>query len=390
MSNRLRLYYDHFRKIGFSSALKKTAFEIRRRMILPAYLKGFPDTLHIEISNICNMTCEYCLLRSSSSREKVMSLEMFELLKPFVKYVRGISLSGLAEPFLNKNAINILLEIKRLSPQCQVNVLSNATLLTEKLCEDLVDAKLDCFGFSLDGTDPELIDNIRKGGSLTGIIANIRMLNGIKERRRLPYPVLYATTVLQSKNYHQLPNIIKLTADLGIERLDVNGLEPYTLDMLGNELWSSLKLYKELIAILDDSKLAAKANNVNLRLASLIPRKASCHEVKKPVVLANGDVVPCAVLAYSRNYFFTIDENGRINREDGTTEKKCFGNIRDKSIDEIWFSAGYVSFREQVLKGEYPRPCTNCLVKCGIICVREALSVQELIAQIETLPKTEL
>ena len=46
-----------------------------------------------------------------------------------------------------------------------------------------------------------------------------------------------ATNILQKKNYQQLPDVVKLASELGVVKLNVNGLEPYKEDMIDNIMW---------------------------------------------------------------------------------------------------------------------------------------------------------
>lgn len=384
----LKAYYDYSRAIGFNRSISMVYHQIRRRLFRPASLRGFPDALQIEISNGCNLNCEYCVVNQALKGKKIMSLETFESLTPYLKYVGKVRLSGLAEPLLNNNLIPILNLLKTKSPFCHVSVSTNATLLTAAISNQLIDGGLDRLTFSLDGTETGIVDGIRKGGSLAAIMNNILKLNEIKAQKKSGVPVLLATMVAQSKNIAQLPGTVALAAEMGAARLEVNGLEPYREEMLEYVLWQSPSSTRGLSEILLAASLQAEKSGIDLRLASFLPCKARCAEIGTPIILANGDVVPCSVLAYDRDSFLSIAENGSVVPERSTVHKKCFGNIKNKSFPAIWYDQGYVTFRKDIKANKFPKSCKRCLIKHGVSCVTEPLSGKELLAQLETLNQT--
>lgn len=97
-----------------------------------------------------------------------------------------------------------------------------------------MESKLDTFEFSLDGVIPEVVDKIRKKSEFSKTIENLRTFNSIKQRKNSKKPVFIATNILQKKNYQQLPDVVKLASELGVTKLNVNGLEPYKEDMVDN------------------------------------------------------------------------------------------------------------------------------------------------------------
>ena len=383
VKRKIAYYYGRFREIGLGGSVKKAGHKIKRRLTRASFPARFPNSLHIEISNTCNLSCQYCTLRTNFKDKTIMPMTTVELFSPYIKHVRAVWLSGLAEPLLNKDLVNILKWIKHLSPDCFVGICSNATLLTKDLCQMLVKERLDAFEFSLDGTDAALVDKIRKGSSVTRVIDNIRGLNQVKKENGAKFPEISATTVLQTANYKQLPEIVNLAGEIGVSTLNLNGLEPYTEDLIDNTLWCKPKEYKDLAETVREAASIAREKQIALKFASMIPGEASCPEVATPIILADGDVVPCSRLAYRRNFFLAVEDDKKIVRQNDTAFQKCFGNIHNKELSEIWFSHEYVSFREQVMTGKFPTECKSCVIKHNIICVREDLSAEALISQIE-------
>jgi MoaA/NifB/PqqE/SkfB family radical SAM enzyme len=251
------------------------------------------------------------------------------------------------------------------------------------MSEQLINCGLDLFEFSLDGADTVTVDSIRKGSNLTTVLENIKVLRDLKKDRKSQIPVINATTVLQRKNYLQLPQIIELADELGIMHLSFNHLEPYKEDMIPNIVWYDSFIPEDLTGVLEKSLELAAQKKICLGIASFFPTTPTCNEVTTPVILANGDVVPCAVLAYDREQFLQVEDNNRIVMKRHNSGQKCFGNIGDTSLKKIWFSREYAQFRRKVLSGDFPDECTVCLIKHNCICVRPGPSAEAVVSKLK-------
>lgn len=353
--------------------------------------KNLPSSLHIETTTICNLDCEYCVLGSNMYDKKVMGITEFKQLTKYFKKVKHISLSGLAEPLLNKNIVEFVKIIKEENGQCGVSIFSNGKLLTEELSARLVESKLDTFEFSLDGVIPEVVDKIRKNGEFSKTIGNLKTFNSIKQRKNSKKPVFIATNILQKKNYQQLPDVVKLASELGVVKLNVNGLEPYKEDMIDNIMWLPGHLPRDLPDVLEETIKVAKEKNVLIGFTSIVPKEPVCYNVVSPLIMANGDVTCCAVLAYDRDYFFILDKENQIVKKHGICKKKIFGNVFETPLEEIWFRDEYKAFRDKVLRTPFPGECSTCLIKHQFICVRSDFSPQSVVREVkELVQKTRL
>jgi MoaA/NifB/PqqE/SkfB family radical SAM enzyme len=364
--------------------IREALENIGQSLFLPKELKGFPRDLHIEVSNVCNLDCEYCKLKDEMTAKFIMTPETFALLKPHLKYVRSIALSGLAEPLLNKHLVRFIREIKSESPRCLVALVTNATLLTTKLCTDLVEAGLDYIDFSIDGVDDEVVDPIRRGSSLKKVIANIRVFKQVKDAMGSPSPVMMSTLVLQAKNYRQLPQVIELAAELGCQGVNVNGLEPYDDEMARVTFMGAHNAPDDLPEILEQALRKAQQAKIELTFPSFFPLESHCDYYKKPIIMANGDVTPCAVMAYRRGSRLKVDESAQLVPVQDVTEPLIMGNIKEKSFDAIWFSDKYKQFRHAMKSGVFPATCDNCLLKHGLTCTQKTVSPH---ASVATLAK---
>lgn len=86
--------------------------------------------IYIEITNMCNLKCEFCI---PCSRElKMMSIDKFrEIIKKVSKYTKVVTLHVKGEPFLHNDLESILNIIHEYG--LMVNITTNGTLIKERL-----------------------------------------------------------------------------------------------------------------------------------------------------------------------------------------------------------------------------------------------------------------
>ena len=344
----------------------------------------FPKQLHIETTVRCNLNCEYCVVRNYNSPKNALSFEDFETLAPNFQHLGTVLLSGMAEPLMNRDIARFIQRVKIENTACIVRIISNAMLLNEKRCHELVESGLDSFGFSLDCFDPTMNDAIRQGSDTKKIIKNVRLLNRIKSICDSNKPALAATVVLQKKNYRGLAKLMDLFADLGVHTVTLNGLEPYNQGLLKQVLWQQRKACDDLPDVLEQALESSQMLGIQLRMPDFRPAEPSCPLVNMPIIAPNGDVTPCSVLAYDRDAYFAVDGNRRPHSIKSKNRKKVMGNIFREGLTEIWNSSAYRSFREAVLKKEFPDECSNCLMKHGIICVTNNRNPETIIAEMRS------
>jgi MoaA/NifB/PqqE/SkfB family radical SAM enzyme len=369
-----------------SLARKAAKKLLKAGIVRKLLLNRMPRMLHVEISSVCNLNCKYCMLREKMPVKHVMSLEEFESLRRYFRHMNHVYLSGLAEPLMNRNAAGFVGIIKKESSgRCAVSMFSNAMLLTSGLSERLIDSGLDEFQFSLDGVDADMVNEYRRGGDHERMIENVRELGNIKKKKKSPTPVLMATTVLHRKNYGQLPDTIDLAVELGVEVLDINGLEPYRSEMTEDALWVKENTPHDLPEVIEAAMMRAEGKGITIRCAGLLPGKPACYSVLTPVILPNGDVVPCAVLAYDREYFYRVDPAGRVQMAEGLCRRKVIGNVFEKNLEEILSDRENSRFRVDVMGGKFPAECASCLIKHQIVCVRSDYPISAFLEEARAL-----
>jgi len=368
----------YLRRHGLAATVGEIAARVGRR----ATAGDLPASVHLEVSNCCNLRCEYCVLDENAQGDKIMSEQTFKAALPALAHARRIDLSGLAEPLMHKRFTAMLAEVRRVAPDAHIAMCTNATLLTPEISEQLIDNRLDELVFSLDGVDPRQVDEVRKGGSLDTVLRNIDALRRAKEARGATKPSVSATVVLQKDNVGQLPGIVRLAAELGCDGVSVNGLEPYGSELVGHVIWVDPTAVPWLTEALAEADAAAREVGIELRLPAMRPQAPLCPQAARPMILADGTVVPCSVLAYERRALLGVGDDRRVEALDGTTGALRFGNVKDGGLEAVWRSPAYREFRRAVARGDFPETCATCLMKHGMICATPPLSASESAATV--------
>ncbi len=141
-----------------------------------------------EITLKCNMSCLHCGSSASKARENELTRdESLALCKDLRRIgCKGVALIG-GEVFLRRDWYDIATEIKRLG--MSLSIISNGLLLDEKLVSMISDLKPESVGVSIDGSNPDTHDYIRRvKGSFRKAVNALELLRS----RNLPVSIITA------------------------------------------------------------------------------------------------------------------------------------------------------------------------------------------------------
>lgn len=120
-----------------------------------------PYTVLIDISDMCNLRCNYCFRYDESieakdyRKNKLMDWKTFvrvvEQLKEFPEQIKRISLSNHGEPLCNRNLPQMVRYIKEAGFTGNVEIHTNALLLDEKYIDEICEAQIDRVVISIQG-----------------------------------------------------------------------------------------------------------------------------------------------------------------------------------------------------------------------------------------------
>ncbi len=291
-----------------------------RYNLLKAYLRGdtvlsgLPLSIILSSTSRCNLKCPMCPRAISEFANVDIDFELFKKIvdegKELFEFVIP---QGGGEPLLNPQLVDMVKYCKNLG--IRVGFSTNATVLTEDVSRKLIEAGLDYIIFAFDGATPEVYEYYRRGAKFDKVRENI--LNFLKLKRELKSKVFVTLQMVRLPlNNGQIKDFYKLWKVDGVDEIRIKEDE-IKIEGVG---------FKEEV-----EKVAKKKGKM-----------APCHYLwQGPVYIEeNGDVYPCC-------HAWLSDP---------------IGNIKEKSLAEIWNCDRIVKMREAHIKGdvsEFPE-CVNC------------------------------
>jgi radical SAM protein with 4Fe4S-binding SPASM domain len=324
----LRIWNYLGQKIAYRFGWKKVPFS--------------PVAIDIEPTNTCNFKCQHCQVTHWDKKKAFLDENTFVNILNQFPYLSRIKLQGMGEPLLNKNLFSMLKAAEEREISIHFN--SNGSLCNEEKAKHLAFLKKTEITFSLDGATPETFENIRIGGKLEKIKQNIKYLTQVRGTKRTP--TISAWTVINNDNIKELPKIVELASDLGLDKIT---LQPF-LSNWGketmNEYIDSIRTdsnpetltnaLKEAEKVAQEKQIAIEINQHNF-----YSKTKKCPWVwKNTYICSNGDVVPCAII--------------------GDSDVVKMGNIFEQDFADIWNSDKYQELRQRIKTNNLPEHCKNC------------------------------
>ena len=338
--------------------------------------------LYIEPTTKCNLNCKMCF-RHTWFDESMCDLSLEEyrhVLETMPKSVETIFFGGMGEPLFHKD----ILEMIRLAAEtgADVELLTNGTLLTEKMINGLMDAGLGRLWISIDDleTDSSINANSHAGGDHSGhnhsgkVLSNIRTLNKIRQKR-LSSISLGITFVAMKSNAHQLGKLPFFIAQHLVDEVNVSNISPTDEASQKELLYTGLvNMYTgpgkgsvlptvrmpffdmNIPEAADGIRSLMSKQNFNLYFNDqpVLRKTGYCKFVREGMtfVRADGQVSPCMALLHN-GYTYMHNIRRKITR--------CtFGSVKEQPLAEIWNSREYKSFRRKFDEFDF----ASCLY-CG-------------------------
>ena len=223
------------KRISLRKLLNAIRAEIERRMNI-VKIKSHPFVLHIELTNVCNLRCPYCITGNNESHQPkgFLSFEQFKKIIDELKdYLILIRLDGLGESLLNKDFIKMLgyaSENKIITA-----VSTNFVSIKANEIEELIEHGLDYIIIGVDGGTEEVYSKVRPGGKFETVIENIKLLVNLKKMRKSKTPYIETQFISFSENYHETEHAKNLCESLGVNRHSIKDLREMPNNLIINK-----------------------------------------------------------------------------------------------------------------------------------------------------------
>ena len=280
------------------------------------YLRGNPDlqaypmTLIIENTTKCNLECPMCPREFGYYPPEDFSYDLFKHVIDEIRDQTELVFPwGAGEPLMNPDVYKM---IRYCSDANIYTVVStNATLLTEKRSHQLIDAGLNNLIIAVDGTTAEVYEKYRKGAKFEKVKKNIFTFLKVKKQRQADLFVVLQMVRLPD-NRHQIREFQKIWSIEGVNEVRI----------------------KEDEIVIPEVALKERVHHKKTR--------HPCYQLWQGPATINykGDFFPCCHM----------------------WQTKPLGNVKEKSVFELWNSRQMQQLRQAHVNGDlsdYPE-CDSC------------------------------
>jgi len=328
--------------------------------------------VYIEPSGQCNLNCRICVRNLWDGPMGMMSAAIYERLIAGLQSLEApptVFFGGFGEPLFHPEIVEMVSAAKAIG--CRVELITNGTLLTKELSRGLVDAGLDLLWVSLDGATPESYEDVRLGAELSKVIQNIKSFRAARRPGHRPTPEIGIAFVAMKRNIDDLPNLLRLSWQLGVSQYLITNILPYSQEMCSEVLYN--RVLHEVTYIpsrwmphLDiprmDANITTQAArhyihrggyNLSYNGDNLGRANDRCPFIERgaTAIAWDGSLSPCLPLMHDHVSY--LSDHPRSSR------RYVIGNLAKQSLYELWNQSEYVNFRQRVQEFDFS-PCTLC------------------------------
>ena len=202
-------------------------------------LQSYPRRLVFELTNACNLNCVMCGRNAADFKPTMFDMDVFRSFEPLMDTVEEVTLMGWGEPTIHPHFNEMLEIINRHS--ARKYFCSNGMNL-KKIKDAIFDYQVDVFAVSLDGATDETNGRIRRGSKIDQITEDLKDIVRIKKERGLAYPWINFVFCAMRSNIQELPDLVRLAAEIGIEEVKVVYLTVFGEDLMNESLWGQDEL----------------------------------------------------------------------------------------------------------------------------------------------------
>jgi len=280
---------------------------------------AFPQNIHIEVTNSCNLKCPMCVYPGQSRPRGFMDFGLFQKIIQQCQgeyFLEKMALMGLGEPFLHPE----LIKMSRYAKEHRVPHVytsTNATLLDENQSMAILEKPgFDVLAISIDGATKQVYEQIRKGADFDKVVSHIISFISIRRKMRRRFPRLVLQFLIMRENYHQKDKFV--------------------------EFWRDKLSNQDVILLRDVDTFGGQVPDH--RLASQVPvnKRKPCIQLWRDLMISwNGDVTVCC-----KDVNYTLK----------------LGNIGRSSIKELWHSKEWNNLRDLHRRCQWDKIgiCANC------------------------------
>lgn len=332
---------------------------------------GELSKVYVEPTNRCNLTCRTCVRNAWDARSGFMSAGVFDAVVASLRaFPRppSIFFGGFGEPLAHPDILGMLERAR--AAGATVELITNGILLSDEVRRSLVDLGLHRLWVSLDGATPEGYQDVRLGDELPLILENLRAFRDLRSGASGLTPRLGIVFVAMRRNVGQLPAVVRLGREVGMDRLLVTNVLAYTAELREEVLYDealspgdgdSPEMPAILLPRLEPSAPVREALSAvvaegpaDVRLRYSASRARSfCPFVEggSTAIRWDGTVSPCLPLLHEHESWL-----GQRRRH---SYPYAVGTLRERGLADLWRDPPYVELRRRIRAFDFS-PCSSC------------------------------
>lgn len=302
---------DYFNPNNFDGLQKKT---LPRKLIL--------DTI-----NICNANCVFCAYQFKKDKNQIMSLDFIDKVtkdyaqfhpESFVTFTPTVG-----DPLIDKDIFKKV-DIAKTNGIKRVQFYTNGILLKHKI-DELFNSQIDNLEISFPDFENEIYNEIFRTNKYPEALEGLHLLLKMNKEglRKLPIKIN-----IRGKRPLE---IIKSTPDFQ------EYIKPYLTDYI---FITETPSFDNWMGMIEQNHLPK-----GMKLAEQQEAKIDkpCLRLFDLQVLANGDLRLCG-----------------CRFKDTVFDDLVFGNLKDKSLKDLWFSSKAFEMRSKFFSNDLPGACKSC------------------------------
>lgn len=297
---------------------------------------ALPVKLTLQTTDRCNLDCPHCQIPLAAKKPAMPEAVLDRVVKELFPTLVELHPTNLGEPFLWRHFQRLCREMDRYG--VLLDLTTNGTLLDERKTEWILPIARDV-KVSFDGATAETFERIRVGARFDAVCANVQRLAASTQ----PGTVALQMTLMQS-NAHELPELVRLAASMGVQRVKAYHLFSFTAALDAEVLAGDDVRWPAILATALD---VARELGVSLQCAEPVGSTGDvassvCHLPWHEVWIdLDGAVLPCH------------SHGGDVA-----------GNILDGPFDRAWNGPLYQRIRSGFRADAPTWNCDGCGMNC--------------------------
>ena len=323
-------------------------------------LPTLPRSIYIEPTSRCNEFCQQCP-RTLLSREddRDLTFEQFRYIVDQFPVLDRVVLHGLGEPLLNKDLPKMVRYLKDRGTYVLFN--SNGIALTEKRGQALIDAGLDEYRLSMDGSSREMYAHVRGVDAFNKIWRNVRAFIALQKAQEATTPRVSVWFTAMRENLHELPGLVELAYEAGVREVYMQRLVYFESGLAASKQALFRRSSQEELDLVRRCEERCKELGISFNAAgSATPVQSLIRDFgerpwsgcNRPYTLtyitSSGNILSCCFAPFGH----------RSARE--YQEERVLGNIFKEPIADIWKGERYEAFRRAFESDTPARHCSQC------------------------------